>query len=442
MYTPLLTALRAFRDTHSLRMHMPGHKGELPMPEWSALAPLDFTELTPTGDLYGGEGALMEAQELWARRVGMDSCLFLTGGSTQGIHTALTLACPPGSALLVDRGSHRSVYHSMALLDLDPVYLPRPWLAEEGILGPVEPEMVDRMLSEHPEIKTVCITSPTYYGVLSDLQEISRVVHRHGARLVVDGAHGAHLPWLMDNPFPGVDLLVISAHKTLPAPGQTALLLARGFDQEELRRRGAIYGSSSPSYPMMAALDWVRGWMDEEGAKRYQDTVRRTAAVREAWNCLRPGALDLDPTRLVWKVNGGKEVQEALEAQGIYPEMSDVGHVVFILTAMDGGEAFQRLERGMAAAYLSTKQTPVVEKIPAPLPFPTRRLTLRQALFAPREKVVLAQAAGKTSAGQIAPYPPGIPVIAPGEEIGKNYLAYLEQIGYNITSEADVVRED
>lgn len=101
-----------------------------------------------------------------------------------------------GGGVLVDRGCHRSVYHSMALLDLQPVYLPRPWLTEEGVTGPISPQLVDNELKNHPDIKTVCITSPTYYGVLSDIFAIAQVVHAHGGTLVVDGAHGAHLPFL------------------------------------------------------------------------------------------------------------------------------------------------------------------------------------------------------------------------------------------------------
>ena len=438
MYTPLLSALRSFAETEPLRMHMPGHHGRMPLPEWSAAANLDFTELSATGDLFGGEGAVMEAQQLWADRLGMDCCLFLTCGSTQGNHAALTLACSPGDTVLVDRGSHRSVYHAMALLDLHPVYLSRPWLAEDGVTGPIDPAEVDRALTEHSEIKTVCITSPTYYGVLSDLKGIAAVAHRHGAKLVVDAAHGAHLPWLLEDPFAGVDLVVTSAHKGLPAPGQTALLLARGYEQRDLRRVGAVYGSSSPSYPMMAALDWVRAWMDEPGGPAYRQTARLTAGLRQRWPSLRGGAA-LDPTRFVWTVPDGPAAQRALEEQGVFPEMSDRGHVVFILTCQDGPEEVARLERAMGRVKLSTKTEGNVETLPPPPPFPTTVLSPRQALFSLTERMPLSRAEGRIAAEQVAPYPPGVPILAPGERIEKKYLAYLNRIGYNITKETEVV---
>ena len=207
--TPLYDALRAFAAQRPLRMHMPGHKGKsLPAPELAAIAAIDFTELPPTGDLFSGGGAIGAAEALWAKVFHMASCLFLTGGSTQGVHAALALACKPGETVLLDRGSHRSAYNALALLDLKPVYLERPWLASEGITGPISPSSVAQALEEHPEAKTLCITSPTYYGVLSDLPALAELMHRRGGVLVVDGAHGAHLPFLGNDHLSAADLVV------------------------------------------------------------------------------------------------------------------------------------------------------------------------------------------------------------------------------------------
>src|SRR5699024_2446886 len=174
--TPLYDALRAFAAARPLRMHMPGHKGRpLPAPELAGLSTLDFTELPPTGDRYAGGDAIEAAEALWAKAFRMAHCLFLTGGATQGVQAALALACRPGDAVLLDRGSHRSAYNALALLDLRPVYLERPWLPQAGVTGPVSPQSVEQALKTRPEIKTVCITSPTYYGVLSDLPALAAV---------------------------------------------------------------------------------------------------------------------------------------------------------------------------------------------------------------------------------------------------------------------------
>ena len=281
MSTPLYDTLKDYAAKKAARFHMPGHKGRwLPLPELVPLAPLDVTEIPGTGNLYEAGEPFDSAQALWAQVFGFDHCQFLTGGSTMGVLTGLTLFCPPGSRVLLDRGCHRSAFNALALLDLDPVYLPRPWLAEENLVGPFGPEQVEAALKKAPDIKTICITSPTYAGALSDIPAIAQVAHAHGARLLVDGAHGAHLPFLGIEAFAGADGVVVSAHKTLPAMGQSALLFTRGVDPELVRRRASLYGSSSPSYPMMASLDAAREWMLGPGRQEYDRAACRVAGLR------------------------------------------------------------------------------------------------------------------------------------------------------------------
>ena len=431
--TPLYDALTAFAARDPLRMHMPGHKGK-PLLGLDNLAAIDFTELPPTGNLFDGGGAIGEAEELWAEVFHMDSCLFLTGGSTQGVLAALTLACNPGDTVLLDRGSHRSAYNALALLDLKPVYLDRPWLDQAGVTGPISPERVEEQLTAHPEIKALCLTSPTYYGVLSDLPALAEVMHRHGGVLVVDGAHGAHLPFLGDYGLNAADLLVVSAHKTLPAPGQTALLFSNGtFSHADLRRAGSIYGSSSPSYAMMAALDLCRAHMLEGGADAYRKTAEEVDRLRNTFPALTEEVAPLDPTRLVVCAPDGCAAQDALEGRNVWPEMADGGHVVFIPTCADGRSDFARLEEALRQVDLGP-----CPGYPAPPESPEMVLTPRQALFAPRKSLPLEQAEGQVAACQVAPYPPGVPVIAPGERVDKKSIAYLKQIGYNTLEDVSV----
>ncbi len=436
MPAPLYDSLRALAGHRPLFLDMPGHHGK-PLPgnfPWPS--GLDFTENGSTGDLFGaGPDAIQAAERLWANRFGFDSCLFLTGGSTQGVHAGLALLAGQGTAVALDRGSHRSAYHALALLDLTPRFLPRPWLAGEGIAGPILPETVEHALTDCPEIKTVCITSPTYYGVLSDIPAIAAVCHAHGAKLMVDGAHGAHLPFLGYAGYQAADVVVTSAHKTLPAPGQTALLFANGFSLSDLQRWGSVYGTSSPSYVLMSALDPVRDYMDGEGAARYRETARLADTLRRRWPSLtEQDGLTLDPTRLTLHSPDGFALADALRERGVYCEMADRGHVVCILTCADGEAEVNRLERALAETNLTGPAAPC----PPPPDLPEAALTPRQALFAPREPLPLADSAGRIAACQIAPYPPGVPVIAPGERIEKKHLAYLREIGYN-TCMADVI---
>jgi lysine decarboxylase len=435
MPTPLYAALRDFAAKGALRMHMPGHKGKpLPLPELAGVAAIDFTELPPTGNLFQGGEPFDAAQELWARDFGFDHCQFLTGGSTMGIHTGLSLLCRPGDQVLIDRGCHRSVYHALALLDLEPVYLERPWLAGEGTVGGFVPSDVEKLLEQHPKIKTVCITSPTYCGLLSNIAGISQIIHARGGKLMVDGAHGAHLPFLGIDAFSGADVVVVSAHKTLPAMGQSALLFTRGFQPAQVRRMASVYGSSSPSYPMMASLDGARDYIEGEGAEQYRRVANRAAKLREKFPSLQ-GNGEIDPCRLTVKAKDGPALTQRLEWLGVYPEMEDGGHVVFILTCADSEADLDRLERALEANrdLLGERREPL-----PPPPLPQQVCSPREALFGPTEERTLAECEGEICACQIAPYPPGVPVVAPGERITKKELAYLRQIGYNINLKAEI----
>ena len=435
MPTPLYDALKEYAQKNPARFHMPGHKGKfLPAPELAGLASIDLTELLPTGNLYEAGEPFDSAQRLWAELFGFDFCQFLTGGSTMGIHAGLALCAGPGGKVLVDRGCHRAVFNALALLDLEPVWLERPWLDSENLIGPISPEQVEKMLDRHPDVKTVCITSPTYAGVLSDIEAISQIVHARGGTLFVDGAHGAHLPFLGVDPFRGADAAAVSAHKTLPAMGQSALLFVNGMDPDRVRRTASIFGSSSPSYPMLASMDLARDWLLGEGRWEYRRTACRVFEFRQAFPSLKDG-LSLDPCRLTLKVKDGPAFARALEERGIFPEMEDGGHVVLICTAQDSDGDLYRLEGALVELR---ERLGDCAPIPAP-PLPERVSSPRAALFAPGELRTLRDCEGKVSACQIAPYPPGVPVVAPGERITKKELAYLEKIGYNMLSEVRTV---
>ncbi len=427
MPTPLYDSLCDLAAQQPLRLDMPGHHGK-PLPvEVPWPTHIDFTENGHTGDLFGGRGDAIEAAEgLWASRFGFDACLFLTGGSTQGIHTGLTLLAGADGHVALDRGSHRSAYNALALLGLTPHYLTRPWLKEEGIAGPILPETVETLLKTNPKIKTVCITSPTYYGVLSDIPALAAVCHAHGARLMVDGAHGAHLPFMGYEGYRAADVVVMSAHKTLPAPGQTALLFANGQSLDELRRAGSVYGSSSPSYVMMAALDTVRAYMEETGTQRCTFVGNIVEHLRKKYPSVATEGLELDPLRLTLCCGDGFALAERLRRRGIYPELADSGHVVFIFTCADEEADVRRLMTALDGLAVEG-----CAHCPPPPHLPEMALTPRQALFAPRERGELWRSEGRIAACQVAPYPPGVPVIAPGERIEKKHLVYLKEIGYN-----------
>lgn len=436
METPLLDALRDYAKGDPARFHMPGHKGVAPG-ALKNLFPLDVTELPDTGDLYAGGDVIARAEGLWGELFGFPTCQFLTGGSTQGIHTALLLCARRGRDILVDRCAHRAVHNAMALFDLLPAYLSRPQDR------PLTPTMLRRGLElarEHGrDIKTVCITSPTYYGVLSDVPALSAVAHEFGTALVIDGAHGCHLPFLGQAPFRGADLVICSAHKTMPVLGQGALLFAgEDFSPEEARRAASVCGTSSPSYAVMASMDLARAeWTDARGRRKLEELCRQIAHLRAVFPSF--SGPEMDPMRLTALVPGGlgRAWKKRLEERGVFPEMADRDHLVFLLSPSNSRRHLKRLEKALEALYAAA---PAFDPVPCPpAPLPPVRLTPRQALLAPTARRVLAESEGEICAQQIAPYPPGIPVVAPGEEITKKGLAYLTQVGYNMDKEIQIV---
>lgn len=436
METPLLDALKQYAAKAPARFHMPGHKGRAP--QGLDLFSLDVTELPPTGNLYEGGDVIARAEGLWAELFGFPTCQFLTGGSTQGLHAALLLCARRGREVLADRCSHRAVHNAMAMWDLAPTWLPRP--QDKPLTAELLRQGLEQARSQGREVKTVCITSPTYYGMLSDIPALSQVAHSFGAVVVVDGAHGCHLPFLGGGtPFEGADLVVCSAHKTLPVLGQGALLFAGSeFSRSEVRWAASVNGTSSPSYAVMATLDLARaGWSTPEGKAALERTVAFTQALRLAFPSL--AGEDLDPMRLTVLVPGGRGFawKARLEEQGVYPEMADRDHLVFLLSPENIEEDRKRLERGLQALYDGA-----AGDLPGESPdwvLPPLRLTPRQAMLAPGVGKPLSESAGAVCLSQVAPYPPGVPVIAPGEEITKKGLAYLVQVGYNVEEDVTIL---
>lgn len=435
-----------YAETNPLRLHMPGHKGKgMPMEEWNALAPLDVTELAPTGNLYGSDDWLEDSQRRWAWEWGMDSAFYCTGGSTQGLFTLFSLFTQPGDTILVDRVSHKSIHNAMALLDLHPVWLNRPWDREQCIHKAVRPEEVERLLTEHPEATAVVLTTPTYYGILTPLEEICDICRRHGVRLLVDGAHGAHLPLVLDkkqncllghNPYINCDGVTVSTHKTLPAPGQTAVVMANRVTMAEIRRASALTSTTSPSFAMMAALDKLRSWMWKI-REQYRPVAEWCAEMRRRYPTVTGEWLD--PCRLVFQVENGERLSKRLQDMGIYPEMEDRHHVVAILTSADTEDDVRRLARVLnfygykdKAAYEAHLEAP---------PMPERTMSPRAARFAPVGKCQLERAVGRTVAEVIAPYPPGVPVVSPGEVIDEKILAYLYDLCYDKSDTVLVTKE-
>lgn len=424
MKTPLYDTLKNLAEEKPLRLHIPGHKGK-ELPYFQGILPLDFTEITPTGNLYEDSAPFSQAQALWAEKFGFAHAQFLTGGSTQSIYTAIALA--GRGEILLDRSAHRSAVLGCGFLGLQPHYLTRPWISGFEVVDGVQVADIRAKMEENPQIRTVFITSPTLHGVMSDIPAVADLVHEKGGTLIVDGAHGAHLPWLGINHYEKADFVAISAHKTLPALGQASILLYQQADPHLVGETASLFGTSSPSYLIASSMDLARNWMDEEGGEKYCKIAQKVAQLREKLPSLCE-PLALDPTRLCLLAKNAVPLSATLEQQGIYLEMANRGHLVAVCTALDEESELDRLANAVAPHLVKGE---ILDDFSPPTALPEVAMTIQSVISAKKITVSMTESLGKIAAANIAPYPPGVPVVVMGEKISQESLDYFQKIGYH-----------
>ena len=433
---PLYQALRRHQCRGRASFHTPGHKSN-PEAFPQDLLSLDYTELPDTDSLFEAEGPIRAAEEAAARFFGTARTVFSAGGCTLCIQAMLRLAAPEGGEIITGRVIHRSAVQTMALLGLEPVWVtPRPD-AGAGLPGRVHPDDIREALRLHPKAKAVYLTSPDYYGVLADIPSIARVCREADVPLLVDNAHGAHLWYVGGGLHPisqGADLTACSAHKTLPVlTGGAWLNIREARYSHGVKEAMALFGSTSPSYPIMASLDLCRAWLQEEGTASFGRLEQAVSGLKELAHGkgIAQPLGPCDPIRLAFNTASvgtpGEEAAQWLRERGIEPEYADGGHVVMILTPMNTQEEIRRLREAIAAFPV---KSPLA--LPSALPpQPERAASPREAVLAPSEWVPVDRAAGRIAAQAACPCPPGVPVVMPGERIAENTVEFL--ISYRIS---------
>ncbi|MCE5343990.1 MAG: hypothetical protein LLF96_10490 [Eubacteriales bacterium] len=421
-------------------LHMPAAQGRAPLRSFSPYR-LDATELPVTDDLYRPLGAIAQAERLAACSAGTQTTILVPGGSTAGLHAMLLYACKRGEQVVLPRNVHISCLHLCALAGFEPVFA-EPSITPEGRLY-TAPEAYARTLDTYPHASAALALHGDYYGLLSDLPAIARETHTRGRLLLCDEAHGAYFNWRSDVPNAGAcgaDLFVQSAHKTLPALTPGAWLHAMpGVNAQRLRSLLRMVQTSSPSFVIMLSLDEARCWMDRYGTVACARLLAATERFRMRAEALgfpddqrnAPPGMAYDRLRLVlaspW---GGVWLQKQLQARKLDVEMCDEGHVVCILSLLDGPARLCRLERALRAIARRAPPIPTGEpnhtpEAIFPEAWPPRRMSIGDAAFAQSEELPVYEAIGRVSAVNAGPYPPGIAWLTAGDEVTPTVAALL-----------------
>ena len=413
--------------------HMPGHKGKAPFGPVD-LYTLDTTELPVTDDLYAPERGIDAAQRLYADAAGAARTIFLTNGSTSGIHVLTQLYCREGDTILLPRNAHLSAVNGCVMGGVKVRWLPVSMTAD-GLCYMKESDIVAAM-DAHPEARAVLLTRPDYYGCMLDLEAVVQAAHARRMRVVVDEAHGAHFPWLAGVKSAGAcraDAWVQSVHKTLPGlTGSAVLHLADDNDHNRALRLLRREQTSSPSFLSLMSVDDARAWMALHGRERLAAVAEVVEEVRRALPSLgytdahtmwRGTGLAFDPTRLVIDApQGGPALAQALAERGVDVEMHDCRRVVLIVTAMDDPadvRALLSILREIPPTGAAVPELPVLTDIPR------RAMEVRTAAMAEDEHVPLADCAGRVAAVSAGLYPPGVPLVCPGEVVTEEIVRRL-----------------
>ncbi|MCS6812547.1 MAG: aminotransferase class I/II-fold pyridoxal phosphate-dependent enzyme [Cyanobacteria bacterium] len=468
---PLGDALQHLMQDDHAAFYTPGHKrGQGSHDAFAKIVgqsafQADIPELPELDNLFAPQGAIADAQALAADAFGADRTWFLVNGSTSGVIAAIIATCAPGDQLILPRNVHRSAIVGLILSGAVPVFVTPEYDPSWDLVYSITPQGVAQALAQHPDSRAVLMVYPTYEGVCGDLGTIANLAHQHGLPLLVDEAHGAHFHFHPDLPPSalslGADLVVQSTHKVLSAFTQAAMIHTQGdrIASDRLSQALALVQSTSPSNLLLGSLDAARQQMALHGKDLMTTTLQLASLARTELAQLSnlsilslshpsPAFMALDPTRLTVNVAQlgmtGFEADDRLrQAHRVICELPALQNLTFILSLGNTDRDIQRLVSGLKQLVKSAQLQRLTGSKPLPStalctpsttvsPFPTNYHTLvltpREAFFAPRKTVPIAEAIDRVSAELICPYPPGIPTVIPGEVITASMVDYLRQI--------------
>jgi arginine decarboxylase len=454
---PFLDALIQCGGLDYAPFHTPGHKkgvgasDRLKVAFGSGVFRLDLPELPQLDNLFAPQGVILAAQELAAEAFGSDRTWFLVNGSTCGIIGAILATCAPGDRIILPRNVHYSVISGVILSGAMPIFVQPEYDAELDLAHSITPEGVKQALEAHPDAKAVMMVYPTYFGACGDIEAIAQLAHGYSIPLLVDEAHGAHFHFHPDLPISalaaGADLTVQSTHKVLGALSQASMLHLQGnrIDPARISQALQLVQSTSPNSLLLASLDAARHQMATQGEELLSRTLQLGAIACDQITALSglsilqpsytPGFVALDLTRLTVRVAPlgitGFQADEILLEQGVVAELPSLQHLTFILSLGNTQRDIDVLGHRFSTLQKSDKNKVIKQelKLPSLLNIPTQSIiSPRVAYFSQTELVSREQVSDRIIAELICPYPPGIPLLMPGEIISKEALDYLDWV--------------
>ncbi len=448
---PIKEALDALRDMRVVPFDVPGHKRGKGNPELteflgSRCLSVDVNSMRPLDNLGHPVSVIREAEELAADAFGAGRAFFIVNGTTAAVQAMLLHSLSAGDTVILPRNVHKSVINALVLAGAAPVYVDTPVHPTLHIALGMKPENVEASIKLHPEAKAVFVNNPTYYGICSDLTAIVRIAHANGMLVLADEAHGAHFYFGGDLPISamaaGADMAAVSMHKSGGSLTQSSFLLSgKAIDPEALRQTINLTQTTSASYLLLASLDISRKNLALNGAKIFAYVQAMASYAREEINrsgayyaysreLIDGGAIyDFDVTKLAVSTLGvgltGVEVYDLLRDEyDIQAEFGDTSNLLAYVSVGDRPQEIERLVGALAEIERRFRRPP--SELPAyPMPKASVRMSPREAYYAAKESLPISQSLGRVSGEIVMSYPPGIPILAPGEEITEDAVAYI-----------------
>lgn len=424
---PVLKALTEYKKITPVRFHMPGHKaGKLGRKYFGNICNIDITELSFSDNLLKSEGIIMRAENLCAICYNAESVKFCTCGTTVLILSLLHSIKKTGGSIIIERNSHKSVYSALKICNLEPVILDNHFDKEIKLYSHITAKDVEKALEAYPDVMGAIITSPDYFGFEADIKGISEMLKGKNKLLLVDAAHGSHIPFIKEDVYNSADAYVCSAHKTLLALTQGSFAVFNNYKlYDNFLKSFDIFHTTSPSYPILASLDFSREYMQKYGRQRLSELKLTIEKYKKLFAKSGFDCIDNDDfTRLIINISqsSGFLAAKYLESKGIFCELANENYIIALLSVADEEKALKRLYKALKNLKNEkiTGHGKCIEFSPA-----KKGMPYLEAAKAKKERVPIICAVGRISAGEVGLFPPSYPVLCCGDMVSQEICDFL-----------------